>query len=824
MNKPRCTSVKAIKILIICVLWGAALSCVRTTASAAPPRDAFPQFSGIYPHLAVTNGGQTESGIGAVVPWAGKLWYLTYPAHMPRGSDDKLYELDPGLNVTVRPESVGGTHANRMIHRESNQLIMGYYFIDAKGNVRAIRPADMPGRMTATTRHLTDPTNKVYFFTMEEGLYEVDVHTLAIKVLHPDSVAGGKDLLPGNHGKGAYVGQGRLVVANNGRGGCLAEWTGRGDPSDAKSWTVIDRNKYCDVTGPEGVAQIGTLPTAAGYQPAPHPAASTLPLWAIGWDHKSVLLNVCDGGHWTRFRLPKSSYTYDADHGYYTEWPRIREVGGSLMLMNMHGMFFDFPKTFRPANCAGLRPISTHHKIVVDFAAWNDGVVMACDDASKMSNPLLGRPQSNLWFTTAAQLRELGAPAGWGGVWLGERVKAGEASEPYLLAGFEKRIVHLSHNSAASVAFIVEIDAKGDGQWSKYTEIAVPAKGYVWHVIPKSVRAEWIRVRAASHATSASAYFHYASPSQGKYSDSPFSSLARADKPARLSEGLLRPQADTEMTLQFAADVVDETGKITERGYYVIGQNLRLQRVEDRTAEQTLRTTATIKQDFEVDAASVIMKDAKGRRYRLPKGVEAFTALAAERPRRGIREVATERHLMNIHGTFYERPWEASGGLAKIRPLCTHNRLIHDFCSWRGMLVMSGNLLQAKSDGHYVASDDGKTGLWFGNVDDLWKLGKPRGQGGPWRDTPVRAGQPSDPYLMTGYDRKSLQMSHDAPRDVQFTIEVDFAADGSWHTYATVAVPPGKTSTHNFPDGYSAHWVRVRTDTDCKATAWLVYE
>ena len=77
------------------------------------------------------------------MPWAGKLWYLTYPAHMPRGSDDKLYELDRQLNVVARPESVGGTHANRMIHYESNQLIMGYYFVDAKGNVRTIRPAEL---------------------------------------------------------------------------------------------------------------------------------------------------------------------------------------------------------------------------------------------------------------------------------------------------------------------------------------------------------------------------------------------------------------------------------------------------------------------------------------------------------------------------------------------------------------------------------------------------------------------------------------------------------------------------------------------------------
>ena len=114
-------------------------------------------------------------------------------------------------------------------------------------------------------------------------------------------------------------------------------------------------------------------------------------------------------------------------------------------------------------------------------------------------------------------------------------------------------------------------------------------------------------------------------------------------------------------------------------------------------------------------------------------------------------------------------------------------------------------------------------GLWFGGIDDLWKLGKPVGRGGPWRDTDVKAGQPSDPYLMTGYDRKRVELSHDADAEVTVTIEanVDHAA---WHVYKTVRVAPGKAVTHEFPRRYGAHWVRVRVDRDCRATAWFTYE
>ena len=80
--------------------------------------DAAPtSLSGIYPHLAMFNN-EGECGTGAVVPWAGRLWVVTYAPHMPRGSSDKFYEITPVLEQIIRPESIGGTPANRMIHRE----------------------------------------------------------------------------------------------------------------------------------------------------------------------------------------------------------------------------------------------------------------------------------------------------------------------------------------------------------------------------------------------------------------------------------------------------------------------------------------------------------------------------------------------------------------------------------------------------------------------------------------------------------------------------------------------------------------------------------
>ena len=144
------------------------------------------KISGTYPNLAVFSN-EGEIGIGALVPWAEKLWFVTYPPHQPNGGADKLWMLDSNLTLVARSESVGGTHANRMIHDESQQLIIGPYFIDTNCSVRVVPSNRMTGRLTGNARHLSDPANKVYFASMEEGFYAVDVHTLAVTTLKSDA-------------------------------------------------------------------------------------------------------------------------------------------------------------------------------------------------------------------------------------------------------------------------------------------------------------------------------------------------------------------------------------------------------------------------------------------------------------------------------------------------------------------------------------------------------------------------------------------------------------------------------------------------------------
>lgn len=177
--------------------------------------------------------------------------------------------------------------------------------------------------------------------------------------------------------------------------------------------------------------------------------------------------------------------------------------------------------------------------------------------------------------------------------------------------------------------------------------------------------------------------------------------------------------------------------------------------------------------------------------------------------------------MLNLHGTFYEVPRDVSGGMCKMRALATHGKRISDFASWRGLFALTGVLDDAPVSDKLVRNADGTAAIWLGEIDDLWRMGEPRGKGGPWLNTPVTANTPSDPYLMYGYDRKAVTLS--ATEATTLTLEVDFLADNSWSAYKTFNLAAGESTTHEFPAGFHAHWVRVKSSTATNASAQFVY-
>jgi hypothetical protein len=58
---------------------------------------------------------------------------------------------------------------------------------------------------------------------------------------------------------------------------------------------------------------------------------------------------------------------------------------------------------------------------------------------------------------------------------------------------------------------------------------------------------------------------------------------------------------------------------------------------------------------------------------------------------------------------------------------------------------------------------------------------------------------------------------------VNFTIQVDFLGSGIWKTYDVISVQPGGYVHHEFPAGFSAHWVQITVHKACTATAYFIY-
>ncbi|QDS94030.1 hypothetical protein FF011L_28070 [Roseimaritima multifibrata] len=934
---------------------------IPKTAPPTPRTDLF--ISGVYPHLTTYGvysqngahyvGGHNECGIGGIVPWAGKLWMVNYAPHMPGGSEHKLYSIDPDLSLpmTIHPESVGGTPAGRMIHKESNQLLIAHYLIDSEGSVRAILPKDMPIRVTAIARHLKDPQNMVYYIDMEGAIWEANVHTLAVKRLF-------KKPVPGWHGKGGYTSQGRLVISNNGElhagtyddllvGGAAKNEEERGVLAefDGTNWKIVERRQYTEVTGPFGIT--------GGSD-------GNDPVWSMGWDRRSLRLKVLDNGEWHTFLLPKAAYCNDASHGWYTEWPRIREITGGRWMMDMHGMFFDFPKTFSAQNSAGIRPIGSHLRYVPDFCDWNGRLVLATDETSIQGNHLAGQPQSNLWFGNYDDLKSWGPANGYGGPWIEDQVKANTPSDPFLIAGFDRRVLHLatgqkraprgtvlratdqqdirklpeplaslpritlprgdwhepapgfefqvdspvtvylavdqrgspkldsawkltemtllwgkgfqdhiysrafpagkisipanptehlkgsfgmphmafieseqvdvtalgnatvtrpdmvnSADTSPSITFTIEADFEGNGIWKKVETVTVPGNSYKTHYLPADLQAVWLRLRTDQDGT-VTAFLHQTTD--------------------RFVEGDL-PQNKT--LFAGLADIGSEN--VREAILYPAkrNRNLRLITSDNRYLDFTksgfafqqeepdpkLNALLKIEQEFTVDDASVVLR-AGDQVYRLPKGDPAFDKPFASGWPRASREVESERHLANIHGTFYEVPLIRNGEppvWEQMRPVSSHSKQISDFCSWNGLLVLAGVRADAQNDDHVFADPQLETGLWFGGVDDLWKFGKPVGSGGPWLNSKVKADAPSDPYLMTGYDQKSVTLSHQSQTPVTITLEIDVEGRGLWVPYKEFTVHPNRTAEYTFPAAFSACWIRAVSDSDTSATAQFEY-
>lgn len=795
------------------------------------------KISGVYPHLTTYAHGRldgtysfgNECGIGGIAVWNEKLYMINYAAHQPKGSEHKLYIIDKDNTMQIFEGSIGGTPAARMIHQESNQLLIGPYVIDSIGNVRVIPIKDMEGRLTAIARHLKDPENMVYYYDMEGMLYEVNVHNLKVNKLFQDP-------LPGWHGKGGYTSQGKLILANNGEHASEGRVTHDNDDWESKHYKWEDNWKV-DKEGVFGSENLGILAefdgdnfkiverrqytdvtTKHGIHAIPNDQS---PLWAMGWDNKSVRLKVLDQGEWHTYLLPKATYNNDPPHGWFTEWPRIRSVGNGKMMMDMHGMFYNFPGTFSSTNTAGIKPMGSHLRYIPDFLNWNDKIVLATDETSIQGNPLAGQPQSNLWFGDYEDLSNWGPATAYGAIWLNEEVKANNSSDPFLISGFDNRMIHFKNHTDKLVLITIEIDINGDNNWTKLGTENLEVGNYKHYIFDKSLKAEWVRLisdtpsklTAALHLTDS----NLKDASEGKEL---FSGLADIDYKGDVNHAKMYSNK-TNFNLSVFSGTINNGLFTRTKDFEFTKFNFEYKPgIKDSTASNALK----MKDIWTEDEASIIIQT-ENYRLRLPKGNGDYNKILPSGTVRVVREVESERELANIGGTFFELPLFKVGQDPRykmMRPISTHGKQISDFNTWNGLLVMSG-IKDGAKDSHIYSSNDGKTSLWFGGIDDIWSFGKPIGEGGPWKNTQVKANDLSDMYLMTGYDHKKLTVKADKDTTVSLLIHVNHYLEEPME-YKTFNLKAGEPLEYIFPNGFSAHWIQLKVNKNCIATAWFKYE
>jgi hypothetical protein len=423
---------------------------------------------------------RTEAGVGALLPWADSLWAVTYNSHKEgTGTGLALHRIDENLRIE-QVHLHNGTHANRMVHKESNQAFIGPYAIDLGGKFRYIEQLK-DHRLTATMRHLSDPAGRVYMLTMEGLLFELDVDTLKATQLF-DLVKGMK-IAKRPHFKGAYTGQGRVVIANNG----FYEY-GENDAGlfefEGKAWNRISGKPHMECAGRENLGNV---------------------IFSTGWDESSTLFHALVKGTWQHFRLPRASQAFM--HAWQTEWMRIREVETEHYLMDMHGMFFELQPIAWENSIWGVKPICQHLRIIPDYASFRGLLALGGNQTTPNgdNNSVSGQPQAGIWFGKTDDLWGWGKPQGWGGPWRRTAVKAGQVSDPFLMTGFDRKVLHLRSDKPAE--FEVQVDFLG-GEWVTYETLKTGVEGYRFHAFPSGFSAHWVRIVSKTSCT-ASAEFMY---------------------------------------------------------------------------------------------------------------------------------------------------------------------------------------------------------------------------------------------------------------------------------------------------------------------------
>ncbi len=423
-----------------------------------------------------------ESGVGALLPWADRLWVSTYLAETNQVSGSGLYSINQARDVKLEHQH-NGCHAGRMVHKESEQAFIANCVVSKAGSVTPIPTFTGTGqfhRITAWTRHRTTPSTHVYAVTMAGLVFEVNVTTLAATQVANAATALG--IVGQPHFKGAWCTAGataRLYVVNNTDqpDGRLAMW-------DGTTWTTLS-----SLGGAiEVYAGVGPL-TALGLDGPPHGPLSAV-LYMIDNDGT---------GNLRRFRLPLPDYAFT----YYLrqEWMRRRMVSEFGHLMCAYGLMYRMGvQSIGGGTWAGgslypsIVPVCRYLRAITDFCFWDGNFVYGANDLAPgdVSEPTGGQANSGITFGDLEDLAQWGKPVGVGYFQKSGALAANAKTDPMLMRGFDGKTLHIINNDATDIPLGIR-PIQGSTELG-YMDILVPAGKYWYHTFPHGYSADWLRL------------------------------------------------------------------------------------------------------------------------------------------------------------------------------------------------------------------------------------------------------------------------------------------------------------------------------------------
>jgi len=270
---------------------------------------------------------------------------------------------------------------------------------------------------------------------------------------------------------------------------------------------------------------------------------------------------------------------------------------------------------------------------------------------------------------------------------------------------------------------------------------------------------------------------------------------------------------------------VSDSKDATERGIWRYDGTSWTRVVSDGYYMRTMRRHGTPKYNpqfflgFDTESAIVqwTLDGTSFNKYRLPVSTPGFEGWRDT----AMRSRLTQRiYLVTCAKILYRFPHKLNIGTNKgvpngfrPKPICSHQFKIMDMINWMGLLGIGRG--ENYPQGHRTGQPN--SGLTFVNEEDLWSWGEPRGYGAVWRNTSVGAGETSDPFLINGFDKKTIHLETDAATD--YTIQVDPIGDGSFKDYDTVSFSGAGYDTYIMTG--DAIWCRIKSDKAVTATAWF---